>query len=92
MSFRRRPFHPVSRNSFQNKTKGIFKLKLYSKLSTFILFTVLAGIVLMIAAIIFFATQIPSADNLTSRNVASATKIYDRNGELLYDIFENQYL
>lgn len=44
----------------------------------------------MIAAIIFFATQIPSADNLTSRNVASATKIYDRNGELLYDIFENQ--
>ncbi|MBI4039911.1 PBP1A family penicillin-binding protein [Candidatus Daviesbacteria bacterium] len=45
---------------------------------------------LVIAVVIFFATQIPSPENLTSRDVAQATKIYDRQGELLYDIFQNQ--
>ncbi len=48
------------------------------------------GCLAFIAVIIFFFTQVPSPDELQSRTVAQATKIYDRNGELLYDIFENQ--
>lgn len=90
MSFRRRSFKPAFNISRNTRSKGLPNLKLYSKLSTLILFVVLGGIILTIAAVIFFATQIPSAENLTSRSVAAATKIYDRNGELLYDIFENQ--
>jgi 1A family penicillin-binding protein len=44
----------------------------------------------LIGGIVFFATQVPSPESLTNREIASATKIYDRNGELLYDIFKNQ--
>ncbi len=66
------------------------KSKVASKLSTLILFGVLFFIVLVILSIIFFATQVPSPDALQSRDVAQATKIYDRNGDLLYDIFQDQ--
>lgn len=45
---------------------------------------------MVIAVVVFFATQVPSPDELSSRSIAQATKIYDRDGELLYDIFKNQ--
>lgn len=66
------------------------KVKLFSKLSRFVLYGVIGGLLLILGIIIFFFTQIPSPDQLTNRNQAQATKIYDKNGELLYDIFENQ--
>ncbi len=69
---------------------GSKKLTIFSNLSTFILFSVLGGILILIGVIIFLATQIPSPEELTSRSIAQATRIYDRKGELLYDIFENQ--
>jgi 1A family penicillin-binding protein len=62
----------------------------FSRYSTTILFAILGGILLFIAMLIFFALQVPSPEELTNRDTAAATKIYDRNGELLYDIFENQ--
>lgn len=59
-------------------------------LPTLILGMVFLGLFLIVAIIIFFAVQIPSPEQLTSRSVEQSTKIYDRNGELLYDIFRNQ--
>ena len=50
----------------------------------------IVALIIAVAVIIFFFTQVPSVSELQSRNVAQATKIYDRNGELLYDIFANQ--
>ena len=55
-----------------------------------LLFSVLGGAVLIIATVVFFAASVPSPSELSSRGVAQATKIYDRNGELLYDIFKDQ--
>ncbi|MBI4037159.1 transglycosylase domain-containing protein, partial [Candidatus Daviesbacteria bacterium] len=81
MSLKRlKPFHhnPYSRAKF------------LSKFSTLMLFSIFGGLVLLIGLVVFFATQVPSPQDLTSRNVAQATKIYDRDGELLYDIFKNQ--
>ncbi|KKR83807.1 MAG: Penicillin-binding protein, 1A family [Candidatus Daviesbacteria bacterium GW2011_GWA1_41_61] len=50
----------------------------------------LGGILLTILIIIFFVVQVPSPSELANRDLAAATKIYDRNGELLYDIFKDQ--
>lgn len=50
----------------------------------------LGGLILGAVVILFFAFQVPSPEQLTARNIAQATKIYDRNGELLYDIFKNE--
>lgn len=40
-----------------------------------------------IFAFIVFAKDLPSPNKLTARDSSLATKIYDRNGKLLYDIF-----
>lgn len=66
------------------------KLSFLSKFSNLVLFAILGVIVLGLGIIIFFATQVPSPEELSSRGIAQATKIYDRNGELLYDIFKDQ--
>ncbi len=66
------------------------KAKFLSLFSSFFLVGVLIFVVLVIGIVVFFATQIPSPEQLQNRIVAASTKIYDRNNELLYDIFENQ--
>lgn len=66
------------------------RVKIFSGLTSLALYGILLGILALIAIIIFFFTQVPSVQDLQNRNVAQATKIYDRNGELLYDIFEDQ--
>ncbi len=66
------------------------KIKLLAKLPTIILIGVIVFFVLLIGGIIYFLTQVPSPDQLQNRVVAQSTKIYDRSGELLYDIFQNQ--
>lgn len=66
------------------------KVKFLSKLPTFILGGILLLLVLIAGVVIYFFTQIPSPDDLQSRTIAQATKIYDKDGELLYDIFEDQ--
>ena len=65
-------------------------LRFLSGLSKFVLWSFLAGLVVVVGVIIYFFTQIPSPEDLQSRFVAKSTKIYDRNGELLYDIFQEQ--
>ncbi len=67
-----------------------WKFKFLSRLSTFMLIAVVGFLLLLFGAVIFFGTQIPSPQDLATRDIASSTKIYDRNGELLYDIYQNQ--
>src|SRR6185295_2626005 len=61
-----------------------------ARISTFLLFLSISAIVIVLATIVFFATQIPSPQDLTNRVIPQATKIFDKNGELLYDIYEDQ--
>ncbi|MBU1031760.1 penicillin-binding protein [Patescibacteria group bacterium] len=74
----------------RQENKKVWRFKFLSKLSTLMLISVVGFLLLIFGAVIFFATQIPNTSDLSSRSVAQATKIYDRNGELLYDIYQNQ--
>ncbi|MBI2021734.1 penicillin-binding protein [Candidatus Daviesbacteria bacterium] len=69
---------------------GAAKLKLLSFISAIGLKGFLIGLAVFIGLVIFFFTQVPSPEQLQSRTIAQATKIYDRDGQLLYDIFQNQ--
>lgn len=71
-------------------SSSLKRIKFLSNLSTAWLAAIIVGAVVFLAAVVFFATQVPSPESLQNRQVAAATKIYDRNGELLYDIFQNQ--
>ncbi len=70
--------------------KKIWKFKALSHISKSILLIVIGTLLAIFAAVIFFATQIPNPSDLTSRDIAQATKIYDRNNTLLYDIYNEE--
>lgn len=74
----------------RRESQRVWKFKLLSHLSTSMLLFVIGGILLLFASVVFFATQVPSPDDLTNRSIAQATKIYDRDGELLYDIYSGE--
>ncbi len=74
----------------RKESSKLWKFKFLSKFSSGMLILVVGFLFLLFGAVIFFTTQIPSPDNLESRTISQATKIYDKNGDLLYDIFQNQ--
>lgn len=52
---------------------------------------ILAVILVMVAAVIYVSKDIPSPRRLTSpENFAVSTQIFDRNGTLLYEIFDEE--
>lgn len=74
----------------RKKQQKIWKLDFLTNFSNLILIFTLGFLFLLFGAVIYFATQIPSPEDLTNRSIAQATKIYDKGGELLYDIYEDQ--
>ena len=83
---------PVAPHSWKARkiSKGLWKFKLLSRFSSSLLLIVILFLLALFGSVIFFATQVPSPEELTSRFVAQSTKIYDRDNELLYDIYEGQ--
>lgn len=67
-----------------------FKIKFLSGLSKLFFYGLILSVLAAFAVIIFFFTQVPSPESLQNRNIAQSTKIYDRSGELLYDIFQDE--
>ena len=68
----------------------LWRFKFLSRLSTGMLLLVVGFLLVLFGSVVFFATQVPSPQDLTNREIAQATKIYDRNNELLYDIYQDQ--
>lgn len=89
MSFKNR-FYKRHLKAFQPSNRGSKKYKFLASISTLLLTGVLFCILIVVGFIIYLATQIPSPQDLSNRQIAQATKIYDKGGELLYDIFEDQ--
>ncbi len=78
--------HLRSQTSYSRPT---LKASLLHKLGLYSFLGVVAVLILFFIALPIFAVNLPSPDKLIERTGAS-TKILDRNGVLLYDIFENQ--
>ncbi|MEA2020744.1 MAG: PBP1A family penicillin-binding protein [Patescibacteria group bacterium] len=57
-------------------------------LALFVVIT--AGSVMSLAVFAFYSSKLPSPDKLTTRARSLSTKIYDRNGDLLYDVHGDQ--
>lgn len=56
-------------------------------LATILFFLFLFGIISSIGMIAYFSKDLPSPYKLTNRDIEQSTKILDRNGKLLYDIY-----
>src|SRR3990167_1264138 len=77
--------HPFLQQSGFNKRR--FWVRFLGLVSTVVFFGLVAMIIGTIFAFVIFARDLPSPYKLTSRDASLSTKIYDRNGKLLYDIF-----
>ena len=50
------------------------------------LFLLVSGLLFGTILVAYYSRKLPSPNTLISRDVELSTKIYDRNGELLYDV------
>jgi 1A family penicillin-binding protein len=73
------------------KKNSLFPTPFVIKLKYFFVGVFFSLVFIFIPILLFvFLTNIPNPNELTSRDVAQTTKIYDRNGVLLYQIYANQ--
>ncbi|MDO8618996.1 MAG: PBP1A family penicillin-binding protein [Candidatus Daviesbacteria bacterium] len=68
----------------------LWKYNFLSGLSSGVLKLAIFLLIAFFAILVFFATQVPSPEDLGTRFVAQATSIYDKDGELLYDVYQDQ--
>ncbi|MBI2599173.1 penicillin-binding protein, partial [Candidatus Curtissbacteria bacterium] len=82
---RSRSSHPFLAQSGFNRRR--FWIKFLGLFSTVLFFSLVGLMVLTVFAFIVFAKDLPSPYKLTARDSSLSTKIYDRGGKLLYDIY-----
>lgn len=76
------PFH--AQGSF-NKRR--FWIRFFGLISTLAFFSLVGLIVLTLFSFVIFAKDLPSPNKLSARDSSLSTKIFDRDGKLLYDIY-----
>lgn len=83
---RRRKSRLRSRRTPKTGSNRIF---LYSKLSRYALFALIAGIILMFGIFLWFSRDLPEPGKLIEAQAENSTRIYDRDGEPLYSVYED---
>ncbi len=76
-------------NRFTRRRKNVNYNKLFYMLSKIAFFGLIVFIVGFVAALSYIAYDLPSPEKIVRREGFS-TKILDRNGEVLYDIYQDQ--
>lgn len=85
------PKSKVEKKKSPSRLQTIHSFPLFSKLRFFFLGTLFSFFVLFLPLVIFiFLQDLPNPQLLSSRQISQTTKMYDRNGVLLYEIYANQ--
>ncbi len=77
--------HPFTQHSSFNKRR--FWIRFFGLATTLTFFGLIAAIVGTLFLFVVFAKDLPSPNKLTVHDSSLSTKIFDRNGKLLYDIY-----
>ncbi len=77
--------HPFVKSGGFNKRR--FWPKFLFVVSSLAFFSLIGLTLLTLFSFIIFAKDLPSPDRLSTRDASLSTKIFDREGKLLYDIF-----
>lgn len=79
--------HAHGRSTLLPRDEKLFRLIVISATTLMLLITLLfAG---AIGAYAYYSNDLPNPSELSHRDIFLTTKIYDRNGRLLYDIFDS---
>ncbi len=76
-----------SRRYRRSTLENIFFLKNATRL---ILFGLIALVIVTFGLFLWYSRDLPTPGNLSAKDLPQSTKIYDRNGVVLYDIFNQQ--
>ena len=82
---RRLDLRPLKRTVY-TKTKGN-TLVLLTYISTLALISMLVGVFFIVVIFAFFSRDLPNPRSLLERSIELSTKLYDRNGELIYEVY-----
>lgn len=77
--------HPFVSGSNFNKRR--FWIRFLGLISTLAFFSIIGLVILTFFSLVIFARDLPSPNKLSARDSSLSTKIFDRNGKLLYDIY-----
>lgn len=86
----------VNRKNILRTQQRISSIKIVKKKSTLVLLTYIASIVLAAMVVLFFGViiifaffsrELPSPNQLLERSFELSTRFYDRNGELIYEVY-----
>lgn len=77
--------HPFATSSNFNRRR--FWIRFLGLVSTLAFFSVIGLTILTFFSFVIFARDLPSPNKLSARDSSLSTKIFDRNGKLLYDIY-----
>ncbi len=84
MVYYRRPSRRQARSRY---TSRIF---IYSKIAKFVLFGLIGLFILTTVLFFWYGRDLPTPEKLSRANLPQSTRIYDREGILLYDIFQDE--
>lgn len=88
-------YSAISASRRRTLTKGWQKRSRRARILTIIASVALisAGVLTIgvVVTVAYFSRDLPSPNQLTNREVVQSTKIFDRNGELLYDVYDGQH-
>lgn len=87
IDFRRLRSRPRSRLYPSRYSSSIF---LYSKIAKLAFFGLIGLFVLTFILFVWFSRDLPTPGKLSASNLPQSTKIFDRNGILLYDIYRDE--
>lgn len=77
--------HPFSTSRNFNSRR--FWIRFFGVVTTLVFVSLIGLIILTVFSFVLFAKDLPSPNKLSSRDSSLSTKIFDRNGKLLYDIY-----
>jgi len=79
-------YSTVRQSKLVKKLKSYFRRIDKKKAGTWLFRLTAAGVIFIAFLFIYFSRSLPDPNRLLGRNVPESTKIYDRNGGLLYEV------
>lgn len=83
--------HAIIQKIFFPKTKGyVSDIMLFARIATVAFFALIALIIVGFGLFLWYGRDLPSPGQLVNNNLSQSTRIYDRNGILLYSVYQNE--
>lgn len=78
------------RRAYRTRRSKLPNIFLVSKLTKFLFFAVIAGVLAIPILFLWYSRDLPTPGRLVESKFSDSTRIYDRNGELLYSVYQDQ--